>query len=109
MKSIEGIWRRSTPKDESTGIASCNPQRRAHEKSSNGFQGFLFVTDRELGTPSGHHLKKPKLSFYLPGSVDVEDKQLEQWNVKAPPVLSLESQRLDGHAQGNITTMDEAT
>ncbi|KAG4174938.1 hypothetical protein ERO13_A11G151300v2 [Gossypium hirsutum] len=25
-------------------------------------------------------------SFYLPGSVDVEDKQLEQWNVKAPPL-----------------------
>ncbi|XP_052480104.1 protein ENHANCED DOWNY MILDEW 2 isoform X7 [Gossypium raimondii] len=25
-------------------------------------------------------------SFYLPGSVDVEDKHLEQWNVKAPPL-----------------------
>ncbi|XVF71803.1 hypothetical protein PTKIN_Ptkin12aG0068500 [Pterospermum kingtungense] len=25
-------------------------------------------------------------SFYLPGSVDVNDKQLEQWNVKAPPL-----------------------
>lgn len=25
-------------------------------------------------------------SFYLPGSVDAEDKQLEQWNVKAPPL-----------------------
>ncbi|GMI66267.1 ENHANCED DOWNY MILDEW 2 [Hibiscus trionum] len=25
-------------------------------------------------------------SFYLPGSVDVEDKQLEQWNKKAPPL-----------------------
>ncbi|XP_057971609.1 protein ENHANCED DOWNY MILDEW 2 [Malania oleifera] len=27
-------------------------------------------------------------SFYLPGSVDVNDKQMEQWNV-TPPVLSL--------------------
>ncbi|KAK9284748.1 hypothetical protein L1049_023925 [Liquidambar formosana] len=25
-------------------------------------------------------------SFYLPGSVDVHDKQLEQWNLKAPPL-----------------------
>ncbi|XWS75837.1 hypothetical protein CRYUN_Cryun01aG0126300 [Craigia yunnanensis] len=25
-------------------------------------------------------------SFYLPGSVDVNDKQLEQWNVKSPPL-----------------------
>ncbi|KAK6238637.1 hypothetical protein QUC31_004106 [Theobroma cacao] len=25
-------------------------------------------------------------SFYLPGSVDVHDRQLEQWNVKAPPL-----------------------
>lgn len=25
-------------------------------------------------------------SFYLPGSVDVNEKQLEQWNVKAPPL-----------------------
>lgn len=27
-------------------------------------------------------------SFYLPGSVDVKDKQMEQWNVR-PPLLSL--------------------
>ncbi|EXB81085.1 PHD finger-containing protein [Morus notabilis] len=27
-------------------------------------------------------------SFYLPGSVDVKDKQMEQWNLR-PPVLSL--------------------
>ncbi|XP_022758963.1 protein ENHANCED DOWNY MILDEW 2-like [Durio zibethinus] len=25
-------------------------------------------------------------SFYLPGSVDVNDKQMEQWNVKPPPL-----------------------
>ncbi|KAJ0965159.1 hypothetical protein J5N97_026297 [Dioscorea zingiberensis] len=25
-------------------------------------------------------------SFYLPGSVDVEDQQLEQWNLKPPPL-----------------------
>ncbi|KAK1267978.1 hypothetical protein QJS04_geneDACA005223 [Acorus gramineus] len=31
-------------------------------------------------------------SFYLPGSVDVKDKQMEQWNVK-PPVLYLWSHK----------------
>ncbi|XP_039039413.1 protein ENHANCED DOWNY MILDEW 2-like [Hibiscus syriacus] len=35
-------------------------------------------------------------SFYLPGSVDVEDKQLEQWNVKAPPHKAISQQQ--GHA-----------
>ncbi|KAK8711832.1 hypothetical protein V6N13_147093 [Hibiscus sabdariffa] len=81
-------------------------QRRAHEKSSNGFEGFLFVTDRELGSSIMEINLGVCLGPFLHGMLHFtsQDKQLEQWNVKAPPVLSL-----DGHAQGNITTMDEAT
>ncbi|TXG55464.1 hypothetical protein EZV62_020720 [Acer yangbiense] len=37
-------------------------------------------------------------SFYLPGSVDIHDNQIEQWNVKPPPLsLWSRSDWTDGH------------
>lgn len=47
------------------------------------------MTDLSLmNIPSGRSLPKSFYfqSFYLPGSVDVHDQQLEQWNKKTPPL-----------------------
>ena len=41
---------------------------------------------------AGFSLYLPCQSFYLPGSVDENDRQMDQWNLHAPP-LSLWSRR----------------
>ncbi|KAG0491273.1 hypothetical protein HPP92_004671 [Vanilla planifolia] len=38
-------------------------------------------------------------SFYLPGSIDICDKQIEQWNLETSSSVFMEPSGLDGEAQ----------